>query len=116
MEFPETLKNSNCLPLLWFYCKILTAMKNFSITVMNQEGLHARPASRLVQLCHSYSSQINISFNHTQANAKNITEVLSLGVEDGDTIEISIEGQDELEVFQQLSAFFKNKITKLKNY
>lgn len=91
-------------------------MKNFFIKVNNSEGLHARPASRLVELCHQFKSDIFLSFNHTQANARNITEVLGLGVENGDLIEVSIQGQDEQEVCLQLCSFFKNKITKLKNY
>ncbi|MDZ7838714.1 MAG: HPr family phosphocarrier protein [Actinomycetota bacterium] len=91
-------------------------MKNFSIKVKNSEGLHARPASRLVELCHRYSSDIYLSFNGIRANAKNITEVLSLGVENGEVIGVSISGEDEQEVNQQLHYFFKNKFSNLRNY
>ncbi|MGM0365633.1 MAG: HPr family phosphocarrier protein [Actinomycetota bacterium] len=91
-------------------------MKQFAIKVKNSEGLHARPASRLVQLCHNYRSDVHISFGRIQANAKNITEVLSLGVEDGDSIEVTINGRDEDKLYQQLVNFFGHSIKKLKNY
>jgi len=91
-------------------------MKQFTIKVKNREGLHARPASRLVELCHRFKSDVHISFDGLVANAKNITEVLSLGVEDGDRIEIKIDGRDEERLYRQLVSFFDRRIKKLKNY
>ena len=70
-------------------------MKILDIIITDPEGLHARPASRLVGLCHNYDSDITINSNGIKANGKNITEVLALGAEKDDRIEIEISGNDE---------------------
>ena len=69
-------------------------MKILDIIITDPEGLHARPASRLVSLCHNYDADIAINFGGMRANGKNITEVLALGAEKDDRIEIEISGND----------------------
>ena len=71
-------------------------MKLLKINIQNSEGLHARPASRLVELCHKFDSRIIILIGNTIADAKNITEVLSLGAEKGTQLTVKITGKDEL--------------------
>jgi phosphocarrier protein HPr len=70
-------------------------MKKLDIRIKDPEGLHARPASRLVRMCHSFQSEIMLHFRGAGANGKNITEVLSLGAEKGDIISFVIRGSDE---------------------
>jgi phosphocarrier protein len=70
-------------------------MKKLEININDPEGLHARPASRLVSLCHSIKSDVTINFGGTSANGRNITEVLALGAEKGDLIRVLISGSDE---------------------
>jgi phosphocarrier protein HPr len=77
-------------------------MKKLDISIKDPEGLHARPASRLVRLCHSFESDIMIRFAGTEANSRNITEVLSLGAEKGDIISFVIKGSDEEEAVPAL--------------
>jgi phosphocarrier protein len=77
-------------------------MKKLEININDPEGLHARPASRLVSLCHSIKSDVTLSFGGNSANGKNITEVLALGAEKGDLIRMSISGRDEEEVLAAL--------------
>ncbi|GAH02568.1 unnamed protein product [marine sediment metagenome] len=81
-------------------------MKIFKINIQNSEGLHARPASRLVELCHRFDSSIILSSQETEADGKNITEVLGLGAEMGRTLTIRITGKDETETEKAIKDFF----------
>ncbi|MCI2062388.1 MAG: HPr family phosphocarrier protein [Eubacteriaceae bacterium] len=60
-------------------------------------GLHARPASELVQMTQELESEVTLHHlgNGEIADAKSIIEVLSLGADKGDTIKIEADGDDE---------------------
>jgi phosphocarrier protein len=77
-------------------------MEKLEIKIYDPEGLHARPASRLVSLCLSFKSDIIISYGGIEANGKNITEVLALGAEKGDLLRVVISGSDEKEASSAL--------------
>ncbi len=68
-------------------------------TVVNQTGLHARPASDFVTEAKKYASKItirNLSDDTANAvNAKSIVRILSEGMGPGTKVEISAEGEDE---------------------
>ncbi|MCD4669333.1 MAG: HPr family phosphocarrier protein [Actinomycetia bacterium] len=83
-------------------------MKTFKIIIQNSEGLHARPASRLVSLCHRFDSNITLDSGDMEANGKNVTEVLGLGAEKGDRLTIKITGKDELKAKEALKKLFTN--------
>ncbi len=65
------------------------------VTVNNQVGLHARPATFFIQKATEYKSTIWISKDHKKVNAKSLLGVLSLGIIKGTTITLSAEGPDE---------------------
>ena len=81
-------------------------MRSVKIKVNNIEGLHARPASRLVGLCHRFVSSIMISLQEAAADGKNITEVLGLGAEMGNILIIEINGKDEARAEKAIKEFF----------
>jgi len=83
-------------------------MKTFKIIIQNSEGLHARPASRLVSLCHRFDSNITLDSGDMEANGKNVTEVLGLGAEKGARLTIKITGKDELKAKEALKKLFTN--------
>ncbi len=67
-------------------------------SVRNEVGLHARPAAIFVQSANKFRSRItirNVKTGGAPVNAKSILHVLTLGVEQGDQVEISVEGEDE---------------------
>ncbi|MDA8194897.1 MAG: HPr family phosphocarrier protein [Thermaerobacter sp.] len=64
------------------------------VTIRNPTGLHARPASTLVQLAKSFQSEITLSHGDKAANAKSILAVLSLGATQGTCIRIATQGPD----------------------
>ena len=73
------------------------------ITVQNQIGLHARPATFFIQKANEFRSSISVENEERRANAKSLLGVLSLGITGGTTIRIIADGQDEPEAVEALS-------------
>jgi len=72
------------------------------IKVLNPAGLHARPATVFVQTARKFKSTIFVYKNGKVADAKNILQILALGVDYGDFIEIVVDGEDEVEALNEL--------------
>ncbi len=66
-----------------------------SYTITSDEGLHARPASKLVSAVSPFSSEVKMLFKEKEVNLKSIMGVMSLGVSKGKTIKITADGSDE---------------------
>jgi len=73
-----------------------------TITITNETGLHARPASVFVSTASKFSSEITIQTADKTINAKSILAVLSLGISKGTEIILSAEGSDEQEAINAL--------------
>ncbi len=67
------------------------------VTVQNQVGLHARPATFFIQKANSYRSTIWVELEDRRVNAKSLLGVLSLGITSGTTITLIADGVDEVE-------------------
>lgn len=65
------------------------------ITVQNQVGLHARPATFFIQKANEFKSAIWVEKEERRANAKSLLGVLSLGITGGTQIKVIADGQDE---------------------
>ena len=65
------------------------------VTVENQVGLHARPATFFIQKANEYKSSIWVKKEERRVNAKSLLGVLSLGIVGGTTIRIIADGTDE---------------------
>ena len=74
------------------------------ITVKNEVGLHARPATYFIQKANEYKSGIWVEKEDRRVNAKSLLGVLSLGITKGSTITISAEGPDAEEAVNALCA------------
>ena len=70
-------------------------MKTFNYEIKDEIGIHARPAGLLVKEAKKYSSKITISVNGKSAEATKLMAIMSLGVKHGQTVEVSVEGEDE---------------------
>ena len=78
-----------------------------NVTVKNDVGLHARPASVFVKEASNFEADIQIRNMTTDSewqDAKSILGVLSLGVEKGHVMEIAAEGIDEAVAATELEA------------
>ncbi|MEM1532773.1 MAG: HPr family phosphocarrier protein [Desulfurococcaceae archaeon] len=83
-------------------------MKASEVAIANKSGLHARPAVRFVQLASKFKSLITICKGSKCVNAKNILQVLSLGVDFGDNIVLKVSGDDEDAALNQLIDLLTN--------
>ena len=65
------------------------------VTVENQVGLHARPATFFIQKANEFKSSVWVERDDRRANAKSLLGVLSLGIVGGTTIKVIADGADE---------------------
>jgi phosphocarrier protein len=65
------------------------------ITIINKLGLHARAAVKLVNTASRFTSQTHLIYNQRRIDAKNVMEIMVLGINQGKTIELEIQGDDE---------------------
>jgi phosphocarrier protein len=70
-------------------------MKKLEVTLENETGLHARPASLLVKEASKYKSNITIELDGQEYVAKSIMSVLSMGAGKGTHLVFKAEGEDE---------------------
>lgn len=79
-------------------------------TIINQTGLHARPASEFVSAATKFKSKITIKRigSDKEANVKSIVFVLSLGLTKGTAVEISASGEDEAQAVDTLVALIES--------
>ncbi|NLY17448.1 MAG: HPr family phosphocarrier protein [Clostridiaceae bacterium] len=75
------------------------------VRVNLESGLHARPATKFVNLAKGFRSKITISHNGKTADPKSIIALLSLNVQKGNIITIAAEGEDEAQAVAALSAY-----------
>lgn len=79
-------------------------MKEQEVTIVPEEGLHARPAAEFVKAAKEYNSQIKVIKGETEANAKSSLNLMSLGATKGDKLVIRAEGEDEEAAVERLAA------------
>ena len=77
-------------------------------TVIKQVGLHARPATFLIQKANEFKCSIWIEKDERRVNAKSLLGVLSLGVAKDTTISIIADGPDEVEAVDTLCALINS--------
>ncbi len=66
-----------------------------AVTITNQVGLHARPATFFIQKANEFRCSIWVEKDDRKVNAKSLLGVLSLGIVCGTTINIIADGPDE---------------------
>ena len=73
------------------------------VTIRNEKGLHARPATFFIQKANAFKSSVWVENGTRKANAKSLLGVLSLAVSKGDVVTLSAEGVDEAEAVAGLA-------------
>ena len=68
------------------------------VTINNEVGLHARPATFFIQKANEFKSGIWVEKDERRVNAKSLLGVLSLGIVKGTTITLLADGADEKEI------------------
>lgn len=70
-------------------------MKSFAYVIRDRVGIHARPAGIVVKEAKKYESDITVILNGKTADAKNLMQLMSMGIRNGDEISVNVSGSDE---------------------
>ena len=79
------------------------------VLIINKLGLHARASAKLVNLAGRYASEIYFSRNGKQVNGKSIMGVMMLAANKGSELEITVNGDDEVEAMNALENLINDK-------
>ena len=82
-------------------------MKKFTYQVKDQLGIHARPAGMLINEAKKYKSVITIDTGAKKAELTRLMAVMALGVKCGQTVTVTVEGEDEDKALSEIKSFFE---------
>ena len=71
--------------------------------ILNEDGLHARPAGVLAKKASGYISKIELVFSGRTVNAKSAMSLMTLGLQKGSEITLKADGADSTEALTALS-------------
>ena len=70
--------------------------------ILNDQGVHARPATALVTKANEFKSDITMTLNRVTIDLKSIMGVLSLGITKGSLVEVEAIGDDALDAVEAI--------------
>ena len=76
------------------------------LKIVNRLGLHARPAALIAQTAAGFQSDITLTKDGVDVNAKSIMGVMMLAAEFGSTLHLRVEGNAEQEAFEAIKKIF----------
>lgn len=79
------------------------------ITIGISNGLEARPIAMLVQVASQYTSNIYLESEERKVNAKSIMGMMSLGLDSGESVTVSVDGVDEEEAMKSIEEYLSKK-------
>ena len=82
-------------------------MKNFSYTIKDEIGIHARPAGLLAKKAKEFQSVVTLEKDGKTAAATKLMAIMGMGVRCGDTVNVTVEGADEETAAAAMEEFFK---------
>ncbi|MBU1194424.1 MAG: HPr family phosphocarrier protein [Proteobacteria bacterium] len=77
-------------------------------SVINELGMHARPASRIAQMALDAKSDVWLCTDDTRVDASSIIDILTLCAVKGTDVEVKIDNPDDRAVLDQIVAFFED--------
>ncbi len=84
-------------------------MTTKNIKVKIKSGAEARPVAVLVQVASQYESRIYVESGNKKFNAKSIMGMMTLGLNEGEEITVSAEGEDETEALNDIELYLSGK-------
>ena len=85
-------------------------MYEFSYTIKDPVGIHARPAGLLSKEGKKYKSTITVDKDGNPVNVLKLMALMKLGVKCGETVTVRIEGEDEAVAGPAMEAFFTSNL------
>jgi len=84
-------------------------MRKRKVTIVNKLGLHARAAARFVTLASGFESEVQLLRGDREVNGKSIMGVMMLAAGKGTEVELVIDGPDEEEALERLTALIDDR-------
>jgi phosphocarrier protein HPr len=79
------------------------------IIILNDNGLHALPASRFVKKAEKFKSDITITKNGVVVSGKSIMGILTLACEKGSKVILTTDGDDEKKANEALKKILEGQ-------
>lgn len=84
-------------------------MQQATLSIVNRLGLHARAASKLVNLAKRFRSEIQLEHGSAKADAKSIMSVMLLAAPFGSEVTVTVTGPDEAEAFEAVRTLISDR-------
>jgi phosphocarrier protein HPr len=81
------------------------------ITILNESGLHARPAAQFVKTANLFQSSITVTYRNKTVNAKSMLEMMLAAAPKGSIIALRIEGPDESQAMKAIEELLTKGLT-----
>jgi phosphocarrier protein len=78
------------------------------VTVRNRAGIHTRPASMIVRTASQFDADVFLQRDNYEINGKSVIGVMTLAAEQGATLTLVVEGEDEDEAAEALAELFED--------
>ena len=78
------------------------------VTVRNKAGVHTRPAAMIVRTAAKFGAEFHIRTDGYEINGKSIIGVMTLAAEQGATLTLMFDGDDEAAAADALAALFES--------
>ena len=88
-------------------------MTKKTIRIELASGLEARPVAMLVQIASQFDSSIYVENGDARFNAKSIMGMMSLGLDAGEKVTVSVDGVDEEEAMKGIEEYLSKNAAKL---
>lgn len=82
-------------------------MSSKTFTITSESGLHARPATTVVQALSQYTNDIFLTYKNHRVNGKSIMGVMSLGVPVNGEITVDIDNDNDGHILRELENVFE---------
>lgn len=82
-------------------------MREKEIEIGLETGLEARPVALLVQVASQFDSDIYIESGSKRVNAKSIMGMMSLGLDNGEKVKVTTDGEDENTAMDGIEKFLR---------
>ena len=79
--------------------------------ILNEEGMHARPAGAFVKVANEFKSAVEVKANGMTKNGKSIMGLMSLGLTKDAEVTLVTKGEDEAEAMNKLGKLIENKFS-----
>ena len=82
-------------------------MKEFTYTITDPVGIHARPSGMLAKKAAGFKSTVTVIKGEKKADTRRLMALMGLGIKCGETITVQAEGEDEQAAAEAVQAFLK---------